>query len=175
MLNYLTNPDTLFGKLLSLSFIRRTILLALLVIVGWAYTIFQISQQYQQIRQIGVELTEQTQHLQHKQQILASLKQHMAQSALTPILTNKVVKINQYIQQYSDKIILHSTEWAFHSFPQLNLQFQSYFADFQQFLTALLLQYPQLRLNKLQLVKSEHVEGGSIQADILLQLQPIEE
>lgn len=175
MLSYFKNPDSLLSKLSNLPFIQRIILFVIVMSLGWSYTIFQMIQQYQQIRQIEEMLVYEKQDLQHNQQIFERLKQHITQSALTPTLTSQMTKINQYIHQHSHKIVLQSTEWTFHSFPLLNLQFQSYFADFHNFLTTLLTQYPQLKLSKLQLLKIANIEGVSVQVDILLQLQPIEE
>lgn len=170
-LKYFVHSDKWLIKLLQLPTIKRFLLLMSCVICGWSVLVFQLTMQYQHTKQIERMVLQRQEELQHQQRILATLKQNTQESVLTPELTNEISLINQRIQRISEPIKLQSLQWSFQSTPQLHMQIESNFEDFQDFFRTLLRHVPRLMLFSLELRKAEDNPDVSIYCEVLLQLQ----
>ncbi len=169
------NPHNLWGKWVKLSAQKQLGILALMALC----LIYYPAQQYLTLLRtssaIDSELQQQRAELAHQQQILQALQKKSDASSLTPELAANVLPINRQIQHLAENLQLMDSRWQFEHTPQLTLQLQGHFNELKQFLTALLMQTPQLALTTLHIQKTEEDADFSIQSEISLQLQEMKE
>ncbi|WP_439286938.1 competence protein [Lonepinella sp. BR2357] len=165
----LNNPDNLWGKWLKLSPLKQLSGLLLLGGTMLYWPLFQGGSHYYLLHQSEQTNRQIQQDMVTKQQQLQQVKQQLEQHLLTPELANQLAPINQAIQQLSGPLQLENPQWIFNQKPQLSLHIQGYFQDLQQFITALLAQYPRLHVVSLQIQQADQTDS-SIESDVIFQL-----
>ena len=81
----------------------------------------------------------QQQEWEKQEKILQTLRQKSDSRQLSPELANSVLPINQHVQALlNGRLQALDLRWDFSQHTLLHLSLQGYFADLQQFLTALL-------------------------------------
>lgn len=172
--NMFNDPNNLWGRWLKLSRLKQSLALILLMLILTFPALNSYLKQYQLFQQSQQQYQQQKTKLAHQQRLLQSLKQQTEKLNLTPELASQLLPINQQIQQLGESLQFSLNQWFFNTKPQLSLQLQGNYADLEQFLTALLAQYSELKLISLQIQKAKD-ENQSIESEILLQLTSIKE
>ncbi len=168
----LNNPHNLFGKLAALTPLQQNLWLSLLGLFLIAFPLSGYIQQSRLLLQLEQALNDKNQQLTHQQNLLTALQQKSVQQALDPRLTAALPAINRQVRQFlpTDLRLLVS-DWEFIRNPQLHLQLEGHFTDFNQFMTALLTANKQLNVVSLQINRADNDHHAtSIRIDLLLRL-----
>ncbi|TCP97693.1 hypothetical protein EDC44_10176 [Cricetibacter osteomyelitidis] len=154
---YAKNPHHFFAKWLQLTPLNQWLSLIFIVILLSIIPLFQLYQQYVLHERLNIERQQIEGNLQHQQKIFQTLKQKADNTALTAETASVLVPINKQIQLLLHKHNLQAeqSQWLFFTVPSLDLKLKGRFADFHQFLTALLRLFPHLNITGLHIDKTE--------------------
>ena len=174
-LAYFNDPHNAFGQWLTQSKGKQLSLLFAIFILCTYLPIWQWYVTQQKNTQLQIQLTEKQAELSHQQNLLASLKQHHLNN-LPPQQMARLPTVSQQIQQHLHETHLQliSSQWLFSSKPIFYLQIEGHFSNLHQFLTALFT-LPSFSLLSLSIKQIEISTESSIQSEIRLQLNPMEQ
>ena len=133
--------------------------------------VFRYVEKSNERHRLDAELSSQQQEWDKQEKILQTLRQKSDSRQLSPELANSVLPINQHVQVLlNGRLRSLDLRWDFSQHTLLHLSLQGYFADLQQFLTALLRDIPKLSLTQLNIEKLDEEENASITCELIFQL-----
>ena len=138
---------------------------------GHFLPVFRYVENSNERHRLDAELSLQQQEWEKQEKILQTLRQKSDSRQLSPELANSVLPINQHVQALlNGRLRALDLRWDFSQHTLLHLSLQGYFADLQQFLTALLRDIPKLSLTQLNIEKLDEEENASITCELIFQL-----